>query len=246
MNSVLEEIVNTGYAIAEDGKMVEIMPESICPEEGRYIQKLVSDLDPTVTLEIGMAFGISSLYICDALKRKDATKHIIIDPQDSAAPWFKIGLNNLRKSGYGNIIEHLDMRSHEALPQLLSRGQKIDFALVDGWHTFDYAFVDFFYIDKILNVGGVVVFDDADWPSIRKLCRYISKNYPSYSLVESMTKYVHGRKSIKRLLINNLLKAPKIAKRMWYYLSSEALEADYDLGLDGSCIASNIGRPKPS
>jgi hypothetical protein len=49
-------------------------------------------------------------------------------------------------------------------------------------HTFDYALVDFFYIDKMLNIGGVVIFDDLSYPSIRKLCRYVLRNLP-YSAI---------------------------------------------------------------
>lgn len=236
MNPVLEGIITTGLTKTPGGEKVEVKPESIGLKEGKYLQKIITDLDPLTTLEIGMAYGVSSLYICDALKRRAGTKHIIIDPQDSAMPWFKIGFNNLRSAGYGDIIEHHNMKSYEALPQLLSNGQKIDFAFVDGWHTFDYAFVDFFYIDKMLNVGGVVVFDDADWPSIRKLCRYIATNY-SYSVVRPMYPIHDSRKSIKRSLVHKLLKAPRAAKKMWYYFSPEVLETDFDLGLNGSCIA---------
>ena len=46
----------------------------------------------------------------------------------------------------------------------------------DGMHTLDYVFIDFFYIDKMLNVGGVAVFDDTHFPSTRKVCRFILRN----------------------------------------------------------------------
>jgi Methyltransferase domain len=61
---------------------------------------------------------------------------------------------------------------------LEARQETFDFAFVDGMHTFDYVFTDFFYIDKMLPVGGVIVFDDVYYPSIRKLCRYILTNLP--------------------------------------------------------------------
>ena len=49
----------------------------------------------------------------------------------------------------------------------------MQFAFIDGWHTFDYTFIDFFYIDRILDVGGVVVFDDTnDYLAVRKVVRY--------------------------------------------------------------------------
>src|SRR3989338_3662483 len=90
MNSVLEEIVTTGLTRTPGGEKVEVKPESISPKEGRYLQQIIADLNPAATLEIGMAYGVSSLYICDALKIRDNTRHIIIDPQDSKMPWFRV------------------------------------------------------------------------------------------------------------------------------------------------------------
>jgi Methyltransferase domain len=63
----------------------------------------------------------------------------------------------------------------DASPGLLEEGIKPDFAFVDGMHTFDYAFTDFFFLDKMLKPGGVIIFDDLGYPSIRKLCRSSSE-----------------------------------------------------------------------
>jgi hypothetical protein len=63
-----------------------------------------------------------------------------------------------------------------ALAEIERSGQRVDFAFIDGWHTFDFALVDFFFIDRISSVGGVVVFDDANWPAIRKVCRFVKTN----------------------------------------------------------------------
>jgi len=69
-----------------------------------------------------------------------------------------------------------DLPSHQALPRLEAAGLEIDFAFVDGAHWFDYVMVDFFCLDRMLKVGGVIVFDDANWPSVRKACRYVVAN----------------------------------------------------------------------
>ena len=67
------------------------------------------------------------------------------------------------------------LSSHVALPRLETEGTNIGLALIDGWHTFDYAMVDFFYVDRLLRVGGVVMLDDtAAYAAIRKLARYIA------------------------------------------------------------------------
>lgn len=113
------------------------------------------------------------------------TKHIIIDPSQNfphgkgpKSGWEGIGLANLKRAGYSDLIEFHEATSFESLPALYARGERIDFAFVDGAHTFDYVLVDFFYIDKILAVGGCIVFDDLYYPSIRKVARYILTNLP--------------------------------------------------------------------
>jgi len=54
----------------------------------------------------------------------------------------------------------LSVRAHISEAQ----GERIDFAFIDGAHTFDHVLVDFFYIDRMLNVGGIVAFDDVGFP----------------------------------------------------------------------------------
>ena len=59
------------------------------------------------------------------------------------------------------------------LPKLLEKGVVLDLAFIDGWHTFDYTLLDFFYIDKMLRPGGVVLLHDRSWPSKQKVMRFI-------------------------------------------------------------------------
>jgi methyltransferase family protein len=79
-------------------------------------------------------------------------------------------------AGYDRLIEFHPEPSYLALPSLVSQGTKVDFAFIDGWHTFDYALTDFFYVDLLLRPGGVVVIDDTDFPSVWRLCRFIVTN----------------------------------------------------------------------
>jgi predicted O-methyltransferase YrrM len=71
-----------------------------------------------------------------------------------------LGLANLDRAGYARLVEFHDEPSYRALPALEAAGQRIEFAFIDGWHTFDYVMVDFFYVDRMLRVGGIVVLDD--------------------------------------------------------------------------------------
>jgi len=100
----------------------------------------------------------------------------VIDPYQHDKLWRGIGIRNLRQAGFGDIVELIEEPSHLALARLESEGLSVDFAFIDGAHTFDFVLVDFFFVDRILKAGGIVVFDDADYPSIRRTLRYIVKN----------------------------------------------------------------------
>jgi predicted O-methyltransferase YrrM len=236
MNPYLEEILRTGYIKSQNGELLDA-GSAISLQKGRFLQKIISEIKPVVCLEVGLAFGVSSLFICGAIEKTNNSPHIVINPyQNRAEVWRGIGLHNLRKSGYGEIVEFIELPSHQALTQLYAQGRKIDFAFIDGMHLFDYALVDFFLIDKIIKVGGILVFDDADWPAIRKLCRFIIKNQ-SYSVFKCLDIIEFRKLSVKRRILNMLLAVPGFSSKLHRLLAPEIIENDALLGLHGSCIA---------
>jgi len=179
MNPILDEILRTREVTTDKGERIPLEHE-IPRGEGEFLQDIIRIIKPKKSLEVGLAYGISTLFICETLEEVKADKHIVIDPYQNA--WWKgIGIKHLRQAKYQKLIEFIEEPSEIALPGLLKRKERIDFAFVDGWHTFDHTLVDFFYINMMLNGGGVVAFDDADWPSIYKLCCLISR-YPCYRI----------------------------------------------------------------
>ena len=152
MNPILQEIYKTNFTTTPDGGKVSIGVDSIDRNEAEFLYQIVAELKPTVTLEVGLAYGISALVICDALRKTPSNRHIIIDPfQIRNWRWGGIGLHNLRRAGYEQLIEFHETYSYRALPQLEATGEKIDFAFIDGCHSFDFVLVDIFYIDKTLS-----------------------------------------------------------------------------------------------
>jgi hypothetical protein len=67
-------------------------------------------------------------------------------------------------------------------------------------------------------VGGVVVLDDASWPSIRNVARFIASNR-SYKVVGHVGSDADEKSRLRR------------------DASRESVEADRRLGLNGQCIA---------
>lgn len=234
MNSVLSEILNTGATKTADGTGTVKVHSAISVSEGHLLQKLIRQADPTITLEVGLAYGVSALFICDALHVRNGTQHIAIDPNQHGGPWGDswegIGIANIHRAGYGDIVRLVESPSFRALAELERSGQHLDFAFIDGWHTFDFTIVDFFFIDRMLQVGGVVAFDDSNLPAIRKVCRFVKTNL-EYSVVG--TDGPEGTTPLRRRVLERILRNEPFRR----FTRPDVIAPDRSIGLVGSCIA---------
>ena len=61
-------------------------------DEGALLQAIIDDIKPSTTLEVGMAYAVSTLYICEALERsgRQPVAHYSLDPFQSTL-WRGIG-----------------------------------------------------------------------------------------------------------------------------------------------------------
>ncbi|GIV33729.1 MAG: hypothetical protein KatS3mg031_1264 [Chitinophagales bacterium] len=180
MNAYLEKIIKEKKFTDAQGNVIELN-WNVPVEEGLKLQELITQYQVATSLEIGTAYGISSIFICEAISRQAGAHHITIDPFQES--FFKNnGLYNIRQAGYGNLLEAYNDYSYFVLPDLLRKKTVVDFIFIDGYHTFDYAFVDFFFSDLLLKPGGLLVIDDTDWPAVKKVCEYIVTNR-AYKLI---------------------------------------------------------------
>ena len=172
---LIDQIYETSKVEAADGSLHDAFPEALPESHARDIARLVRDLHLVSTLETGMAYGLSTLAICGVHEERDDGQHIAIDPHQSS-DWQGIGRLNLERAGLDHRARVIEARSDEALPRLRDEGVKIDFALIDGLHLFDAALVDFFHTDRMLDVGGVVVFHDTWMPAIALAAEFVRTN----------------------------------------------------------------------
>jgi predicted O-methyltransferase YrrM len=244
MNTVLSEMLATGRVAAADGSTVPLNSQ-VSVDEGLALQELIRLHKPRVSLEVGLGYGVSALFICEALAEVGGEKHIVIDPYQHgvrsvdfvAGPSHSmrvgfdgLGLANLERAGFARLIEFHDQPSYRALPALEAAGQRVEFAFIDGWHTFDYAMVDFFYVDRMLRVGGVVVLDDTGYPPLRKLARYIV-THRAYTAVGGGAR---GPVSLKRRLFEALtaaLRVPPLSHAGRRLIRPDVLEPDAALAV---------------
>lgn len=234
--SLLEEIFSTRTVYDANGKQYPL-DGNVDVNEGVFLQELIRKYKPQQTIEVGCAFGISSLYICSELEKIKGAHHTIIDGFQSTV-FHNIGITNLKKANV-NFFELIEGLSEIELPKLLSREKQYDFCFIDGNHTFDHTLIDFFYLNRMLKTGGIMVFDDIGFPAVTKALRYVL-NYPAYQYVGN----VEVSYGAKRELFNSILKKPlsgvaslfpkKMRNEMF---SASIISSDKKLHLNTSMIA---------
>lgn len=70
-------------------------------------------------------------------------------------------------------IFFVQMYSSAGLPSLDAGRPTLDFALIDGDHTFPHPMIDYYYINERLKVGGLLAIDDMNIPTVRMLHQFL-------------------------------------------------------------------------
>ncbi len=178
VRAAIERLVREGTAVARsDGSSHALFPVASSPEEGEGLREWVRREGAVRTVEIGLGYGISALYICEGLLANagPAGRHVVIDPHQ-ATRFANCGLQFLEDAGVAQMVEHHAGDSQVVLPRLLAEGRRFDLAFVDGNHRFDGVFVDLVYLGRLLRPGGVVFVDDYQLPAVGRAASFFVKN----------------------------------------------------------------------
>lgn len=239
IHPLLADIVYNRQAYLPDGNKYPLSAE-ISRAEMFFIYSQIMGLDHCHNvLEIGCAMGISSLVIEAALlaRGNHNSLHCIIDPFQETQ-WKNIGVGHLHKAGFSNF-ELVPQKSEIALPHMMERKRRFDFIFQDGMHTFDHCLLEFHYLDRILNIGGLLMYDDVDNISMNRFIRYISL-YPHWQIVACAGKPFWPR---SRFVLNYIRRSVSpflkfVPRRIAIeILSDTVLRPDEHLGLNSSMIA---------
>jgi predicted O-methyltransferase YrrM len=225
MNAILQSIEQDGATVLPSGERVRIH-SGVDAVSGQVLRRAIEAAAPRLACEVGLAFGISTLYILDAMAPFGG-RLIGMDPAQHDATWQGGGLHNIERAGFADRYEFHEQASQQVLPQLAAAGTRIQFAFVDGWHTFDHTLVDFFYLDQMLDRGGIIVLDDVGYPGLRRLAHFIVTNR-SYRLFDAAPRTVPSgwRPRLKKMLQTAC--EPLVRSDMSPNAASKTLEASVD------------------
>ena len=160
-----------------------VLPVAIGPREGRALEECVRRERALRTLETGLGYAISTLFICEGLLANGTEgRHVAIDPyQLEGLPAHRtryggVGLRTLEEAGVRSLVEFHAEESQIVLPRLLAEGRSFDLAFLDGNHRFEGVFLDLIYSGRLLREGGFVFVDDHQLPAVRQAIRFCLAN----------------------------------------------------------------------
>lgn len=163
---------------------------AIEPRLARALRAEIARSEPKLAIEIGMANGILTLAILAGLP--PGGRLISIDPfQDTQ--WHGAGKELVARCDRAKNHTVVTEPDYLALPTLIREGVTVDFAYIDGMHTFDYVSLDAFYIDKLLPVGGVIAFNDCGFRSIHKFLKLFRSHRRYEEIDVGLTPDYRGR-----------------------------------------------------
>lgn len=136
------------------------------PAQGRVLYDLVMDEGIERPLELGFAHGVSSCYLGGALRDRGTGHLTTIDWRGARSRDPSI-LDLLARTELEEWVTPIFAHTsyNWELLRLLERDPRptFDFCFIDGAHRWEPDGLAFFLVDKLLEPGSWVLFDDLEW-----------------------------------------------------------------------------------
>jgi predicted O-methyltransferase YrrM len=182
---LLESMYRGEPQLGTDGRRHELDGLTrIAPTEGMWLHDLCRRVKPETTLEIGLAYGFSTVFFLAAIRANGKGAHVAVDPGQSDL-WKGIGVQRAQLVGMEHAFRFIPEKSVQALSGFARDGLTFDLIFVDGAHYFDAALVDFVLAADVCNPGGYIVLDDLWLPAIRKVAAFVRANRVDFTEVET-------------------------------------------------------------
>lgn len=161
-----------------DGRTHDITSVSVSAERGEFLYRICRAERPRNTLEIGMAWGLSTLFmLLSSVENAIASpRHVVMDP-DQSSRFHDAARISVSELGLDSIVEFHPEPSGVVLPRLVAEGRQFDLAFIDGNHGFDGVFIDLYFVNQLVRPGGVIIFDDANWDGVFLASRFAEMEY---------------------------------------------------------------------
>ena len=166
--------------LGSDGQLHQIDKDTrISPSQGMWIYEFCVSVRPKSTLEIGMAYGYSTIFFLAAIEKNQSGHHISVDPFQRSH-WHGIGLTHAQAlattTGSNSVFSLIEERSDRVAIDLARSNTTFDIIFIDGNHRFDDVLVDFYLYAPLCAIGGHIIFDDMWMSSIQTVVAFVRTN----------------------------------------------------------------------
>src|SRR5918998_2847859 len=121
LHTHIEAAYSRGAVPALEGNPMSLAPHSLDRPAGEAFRDLAIAEGAERTIEVGLALGMSALFLCQAVLPRGG-RHVSVDPFQ-AESWNGAGLRTLREAGVEALVEVIEEESELALPRLVSEGR---------------------------------------------------------------------------------------------------------------------------
>ena len=178
VRGVIARLLRDDTAVARsNGSLHTVFPMAVSEAEGEALRDCVIREGAARTIEIGLGYGISALFIGEGLLQRggEDARHVALDPLQTTS-FAGCGLQFLEEAGLAGMVEFHEERSEIVLPRFLAEERSFDLAFVDGNHRFDGVFLDLIYLGRLVRAGGTVFLDDYQLPAIARAVSFCTTN----------------------------------------------------------------------
>ena len=169
--------MNNPYIYPDHYKFTEEWFDPMIPSWNDFFTAYLTHNKIKSILEVGCYEGRATTYMLDNHLASDVSYDIVDTFGGTLEESGMVGTKDRLQDSdfiYDNFKHNMDFHpdidltiyrdySHYALPKLEQEGKKYDFIYIDASHRVDDTYVDAYYAHKMLNAGGVIIFDDFGW-----------------------------------------------------------------------------------
>jgi predicted O-methyltransferase YrrM len=118
--------------------LIELIPSARTSiVQGSELNRLARAVGAHRTLEVGLAYGFSTIWLLDAVMQQSDGLHLAMDPFQQET-WHGIGVRQARAFiGDRDCFSWTSEFSIDALARMAKAGEMVDFAYIDGNHRYD-------------------------------------------------------------------------------------------------------------
>lgn len=172
LKSTLDEMLETGRAQTTEGNTIDITRFALSRPAAILLGAFAGACRPELIVEVGCASGVSTLSMAHAAPEASL---VVMDPKQDSH-WKGAGRTAIERAQIGDRVNLRLERSDKALPALLAEGTRTQLAFIDGWHMLDYVMMEALLVDRMLDVGGLILLHDLWMPALQHFACFWTTN----------------------------------------------------------------------